>query len=276
MNASTAYSPTPASLLASVWQRRQLTLQMAKREILGRYRGSSLGISWSLLHPLLMLGVYTFVFSAVFRTRWPGTAQEDRFGFALMMFAGLIVFGIFGECAQRAPGLVVSQPNFVKKVVFPLEIMPVVSLLAALFHAAISFLVLCVLLVVASTGLHWTALLLPAVLLPLALFCLGLGWFLAALGVYVRDVGQIIGVAVSAIMFLSPIFYPSSALPERFRWVADYSPIGCAIEQARRVLIQGDAPDWSLLGIQLVAGAAATWLGFAWFQATRRGFADVI
>jgi len=270
------HSTSLRALIASVWTRRQLTIQMARREILGRYRGSALGIFWSLLHPLLMLGVYTFVFAFVFRTRWPGAASDDRMSFALTLFAGMIVFGIFGECVQRAPGLIVSQPNFVKKVVFPLEIMPCVSLLAALFHAAISFGVLCVLLALATKGLHAPALLLPVVLLPLCMLCLGLGWLLSSLGVYVRDIGQIIGVAVTAIMFLSPMFYPSSALPERFRWISDYNPIACAIEQARRVLVYGLWPEWGALAAHGLAAFASMWLGFAWFQKTRRGFADVI
>lgn len=249
---------------------------MIKRDVLGRYRGSALGVVWSLAHPVLMLIVYTFVFSVVFTTRWPGTASDSRLNFAVILFAGMIVFGIFAECVQRAPGIIVSQPNFVKKVVFPLEIMAWTTLGAALFHAGISLCVLTVLIVIVKGGLPWTAVFLPAVLLPLMCLTLGLTWFFSALGVYVRDVSQLLGVAVTAVMFLSPLFYPSSALPADLRWLTDVNPIAFSIEQTRDVLIFGNRPNWRLLAEYTAAGFLVMWLGFAWFQKTRRGFADVL
>ena len=273
MNAS---SVSLQSLIASGWTHRQLLHQMVKRDVLGRYRGSALGVFWSLAHPILMLVVYTFVFSVVFTTKWPGNATASKLDFAIVLFAGMIVFGIFSECVQRAPGVVVNQPNFVKKVVFPLEIMAWTTLGAALFHAGISLIVLTVLILVVKGGVPWTAVFLPLVLLPLLCLTLGLTWFFSALGVYVRDVNQLLGIVVTALMFLSPLFYPSSALPAEFQWLSAVNPIAFSIEQTREVLIFGRLPDWRSLAIYTVIAAATMWLGFAWFQKTRRGFADVL
>jgi lipopolysaccharide transport system permease protein len=264
------------ALAASGWKQRELLYQMIKRDVLGRYRGSALGVFWSLAHPILMLIVYTFVFSVVFTARWPGSAADSRLGFAIVLFAGMIVFGIFSECIQKASGLIVSQPNFVKKVVFPLEIMAWTTLGAALFHAGISLGVLTLLIIVVQGGLPWTAVLLPIVLLPLLCLTVGLTWFFSALGVYVRDINQMLGVAVTALMFLSPIFYPTSALPEDLRWLSAVNPIAFSIEQTRAVLIFGSLPNWRSLAIYTVIAAVIMWLGFAWFQKTRRGFADVL
>ena len=264
------------SLAASGWKHRQLLHQMVKRDVLGRYRGSALGVFWSLVHPILMLVVYTFVFSVVFTSRWPGSATDSKLYFAIVLFAGMIVFGIFAECIQRAPTVVVNQPNFVKKVVFPLEIMAWTTLGAALFHAGISLIVLTLLILLVKGGVPWTAVFLPLVLLPLLCLTLGLTWFFSALGVYVRDVNQLLGVVVTALMFLSPLFYPSSALPAEFQWLSAVNPIAFSIEQTREVLIFGGLPDWHSLAVYTVIAGATMWLGFAWFQKTRRGFADVL
>lgn len=265
-----------AALAGSAWKQRELLYQMTKRDVLGRYRGSALGVVWSFAHPVLMLIVYTFVFSVVFTTRWAGSATDSKLNFAIILFAGMIVFGIFSECVQRAPGIIVNQPNFVKKVVFPLEIMAWTSLGAALFHAGISLCVLTLLILFVKGGLPWTAVLLPLVLLPLLLLTLGLTWFFSALGVYVRDVNQMLGVAVTAIMFLSPLFYPSSALPPDLHWLTAINPIAFSIEQTRDVMIFGNMPNWLSLAKHTVVATLTMWLGFAWFQKTRRGFADVL
>lgn len=263
-------------MVASGWRNRHLIVQLARRDILGRYRGSALGLLWSLVNPMLMLAVYTFVFSVVFRTRWPDAPVEGRTFFAVVLFAGMIVFGIFSECVQRAPAAIVNQPNFVKKVIFPLEILSWVTLLTALFHAGVSLAVLIGLMLLTLGSIPWTIVLLPVVLLPLVAMCLGLGWFLAALGVYVRDVGQVVGVIVTALMFLSPMFYPSSALPEHLRIIATVNPVAFPIEAARSVIVFGHLPEPGALVLSFVIGAVLLLAGFAWFQKTRRGFADVI
>ena len=279
MSVSPLHSPHSTSLrqlVKSMTANRALIVQLARRDILGRYRGSALGVLWSLINPILMLAVYTLVFSVVFRNRWPGSPSDRPLEFAIVLFAGLIVFGVFGECLQRAPGLIVSQPNFVKKVVFPLEIMSAVVLVAALFHAAISFLVLLVLIGASHGALAWTAILEPLILFPLACLCLGFSWFFAALGVYVRDVGQVISVGLSALMFLSPLFFPSSALPAALRWLTMVNPLAFPIESSRDLLIFGRVPDLGFLAAYTGVCLIVLWAGFAWFQKSRSGFADVI
>lgn len=269
------YPATPREIAASLWRNRSLVKASVKREVLGRYRGSILGVLWSFFNPLFMLVVYTFVFSVVFQARW-STASESKTEFALVLFAGLLVFNLFAECINRAPSLIVGNPNYVKKVVFPLEILPWVGLGAALFHAAVSLGVWLVAYLIFFGLPHATIFYLPLVLLPFALFIIGISWALASLGVYLRDVGQFIGLLTTVLMFLSPIFYPASALPENYRSLLYMNPMTPVIEQTRDVLFWGKAPDFSMLGIYLLATSAIAWLGFAWFQKTRKGFADVL
>ncbi len=269
------FSSSPRELVATLWRHRGLTRALVQREVLARYRGSFAGILWSLFNPVFMLSVYTFVFSVVFKARWSG-GSESRSEFALVLFAGMIVFSLFSEAITRAPTTIVANPSYVKKVIFPLEILPCVALGAALFHACVSVLVWLAAYVLLFGTPHVTALLLPVVLLPLVLLTLGLSWLLASLGVYLRDVAQVVGLATTALMFMSPIFYPLSALPEQYRPLLLLNPVTPAVEQARAVLVWGQLPDFGMLAIYLAASAAIAWLGFAWFQKTRRGFADVL
>jgi lipopolysaccharide transport system permease protein len=186
------------------------------------------------------------------------------------------VHGLFAEVLNRAPSLILSNVNYVKKVVFPMEILPVIAMGAALFHGLVSLGVLLVAFALLNGYLHWTAALAPFVLLPIVILTLGLAWMLASLGVFLRDVGQTIGIVTSVMMFLSPIFYPVTALPEEFRpWIM-VNPLTFIIEQAREVLIWGRLPDWAGLGMYTLAATAVAWVGYAWFQKTRKGFADVL
>lgn len=262
-------------LFTSFWQNRALVTQMVRREIIGRYRGSFLGLLWSFVNPVLMLAVYTFVFSIVFHARWGG-GSGDKFEFALVLFAGLIVFNLFSECISRAPGLILANVNYVKKVIFPLEILPWVALGSALFHAAISLGVLLFFLAVAYPVVSWTILLFPLVLLPLLPLIMGLSWLFASIGVFVRDVGQFVGMAMTVLMFMSPIFYPASALPESVRGYLFLNPLTFIIEQIRDVLIWGKLPDWTGLAIYAGCSMAVAWAGLWWFEKTRKGFADVL
>ena len=259
----------------ALWRHRVLIWQLTRRDVVGRYRGSLLGLLWSFLNPIFMLAVYTFVFSVVFQARW-GPASESKVEFAAVLFAGMIVHSLFAECLNRAPGLILGNVNYVKKVVFPLEILPWVAMGSALFHAAISVLVLLIFFAWTQQYLYWTALLLPVLLLPLVLFTMGLTWFLAATGVFLRDVGQTTGVVTTALLFLSPVFYPVSALPEAYRPLIYLNPLTFMIEQARGILLWGTMPDWSGLGAYLIFGFLTAWAGLFWFQKTRRGFADVL
>lgn len=261
-------------VFGSLWKHRSLIAQMTRREVVGRYRGSVMGLLWTLLYPLLMLAVYTFVFSVVFQARWGGSDSQSEF--AAMVFTGMIVHGVFAEALNKAPQLVISNANFVKKVVFPLEVLSWVSMGSALFHAAISTAVLLAFRLLVDGNIPLTALLFPVVVLPLLLLAMGVSWFLASLGVYLRDVGQVTGVLTTILLFLSPVFYPVSALPQAYRDLIALNPLTPAITHARDTLLMGRVPDWTQWGFALAVGLVASWLGLAWFQRTRRGFADVI
>lgn len=253
-----------------------LGIQLTRREIEARYRGSVLGVLWSFLSPLLMLVVFTFVFAIVIRARWGGAGETSLVQFGLIIFAGLTTFNLFGEVAGRAPLLIVGQPNLVKKVVFPLEILPVVAVWAALFQAGIAMVILIVFQITIGTGFHWTMLAVPVLIVPLAFFSLGIGWFLAAVGVYVRDVGQIVPPIITALLFLSPVFYPIAALPDWIRPAITFSPIAYSVETVREAVIFGRAPDVASFLFALAGGLAVAALGYAFFQKTRKGFADVL
>jgi lipopolysaccharide transport system permease protein len=268
-------SAGPLSLAASLWKNRSLISQMTKREVIGRYRGSVMGLAWSFFNPILMLAVYTFVFSEIFKSRWVGV-DTGKGGFAILLFVGMIVHGLFAECANRAPSLVMSNSNYVKKVVFPLEILPVITLGSALFHSCISLLVLLIAQLLIVGSLSWSALLFPLILVPLILATLGISWLLASLGVYLRDVGHVITVLTTVLLFLSPVLYPVAALPAAYQPWLKLNPLTYIIEESRNVLLFGHLPDWSSLGIAIAVGALIAVVGFWFFQKTRKGFADVI
>jgi len=269
------FSTSPAEMGASLWRNRTLAKALIQREVMGRYRGSLMGILWSFFNPVLMLVIYTFVFSVVFKARWH-SGSDSKTEFALVLFAGLIMFNLFAECFNRAPSLILSNANYVKKVVFPLEILPWVTLGSALFHTLISLFVWLIAYVLLFGVPHATVLLWPLVMLPLLLFIMGLTWALAALGVFLRDVSQVIGVMTTVLMFLSPIFYSGESLPEHYRKFLQLNPLTPAIEQARDVLFWGRVPDVLNYLLYLAGAALVAWLGFAWFQKTRKGFADVL
>lgn len=271
------HASQPTSLFAlvkSLWHNRQLIMQMTKREVIGRYKGSVMGLAWSFFNPVFMLVVYTFVFSVIFKSRWGG--DESRTLFAVVLFVGMIVLGLFSEVVNRAPSLILSNVNYVKKVVFPIEILPVIAMGAALFHSLVSLSVLLAAFVLFNGYLHWTVIFAPLIFLPLVIVTLGLAWMLAALGVFLRDVGQTIGIFTTVLMFLSPVFYPLTAVPEKFRPFIIANPLTFIIEQAREVLIWGNIPDWIGLGIYTAAAIVVAWAGYALFQKTRKGFADVL
>ena len=273
------HAAQPTSLVAlakSLWRNRQLIMQMTKREVLGRYKGSAMGLAWSFFNPVFMLTVYTFFFSVIFRSRWGIGSEESKTQFAVVLFVGMIVHGLFAEVLNRSPGLILSNVNYVKKVVFPLDILPVIAMGAALFHSFISLSVLLAAFALFNGYLHWTAIFIPLILLPLVILTLGLSWMLASLGVFLRDVGQTIGMITSVLMFLSPVFYQVTAVPEKFRPIIMANPLTFIIEQSREVLIWGHLPDWMGLGGYTLTAIVIAWAGYAWFQKTRKGFADVI
>lgn len=273
------HQPKPASL-ASMFSgallHRQLLMQMIKREVVGRYRGSILGMAWSFFNPLLMLSVYTFVFTTVFKARWSGPTPMGKADFALLVFVGLVVHGLFAECINRAPNLIPSNVNYVKKVIFPLDLLVWVLVGSALFHAGISLAVLLCAELVLMGSIPWTVVLFPFVIMPIVLGVMGASWFLAASGVFLRDIVQVTGVISSVLLFISPVFYPAAALPEWLRPWLNLNPLTYIIEEGRNTLVFGIVPSLSAWLVAMSIGMLTAWLGYVWFQKTRKGFADVL
>ena len=272
-------SPVPIEPLSTLWRHRKLVTRFARNDAIGRYRGSALGLTWSFLNPLLMLGVFTIVFSTVFaRARFGGTGLPDRPA-VLLIFCGMTVFGVFTEVLTRAPMVILGNPNYVKKVVFPLEILPLAMVGSALFHALIGLLILLVGCLALGYGLSWTVLLLPLVLAPLALLAAGVGWFFASLGIYARDVGHVMGVVAQALFFLTPVVFPFQVFVDNAPIVASilqWNPMKIAVDEARMMLVWGQLPDFVSLGVFSLLSVVVAWFGFVWFQRTRAGFADVL
>ena len=275
MNSENRFSISFWEIIAGFVRSKGLIYQLVKRNILGRYRGSMFGLVWSFFNPVLMLTVYTIVFSTVFKARW-NTGAESRAEFALALFIGMITHGIVAEILNKSPRLIITNVNYVKKVVFPLEILPWVVMGATLFHSFISLIVWVLFYIVVNQSIHWTLIFLPIVFIPLVILSIGLSWFLASLGVFIRDIGQITGVLAMVLLFMSPVFYPASMLPEPYQTLIYLNPLTFIIEQARDVLMWGELPNWRGLGIYYVVSCISAWAGFIWFQKTRGGFADVL
>lgn len=254
---------------------RNLIWQFARREVLGRYRGSVLGVSWSVLTPMAMLAVYTLVFRHIFKAKWPGV-EDGNMSFALNLFAGLLVFNWAAEFLSRAPRLVTEQPNLVTKVVFPLQVLPWSALLSSFFHALVSCAVWLAGCLLFGQGLHVSWLALPLVFLALMPTLLGLGWALSALGVYFKDLGEIVGLVMGMLLFLTPVFFPLSVLPDFLQVWVQFNPLAIPIEALRQIGLMGVWPDVSSL-LQLFAVGLGVALGGAWlFERSRKGFADVL
>jgi lipopolysaccharide transport system permease protein len=266
----------PASLVYDLYLNRHLLRQLTRRDIESRYRGSYLGMVWSLVTPLLMLAIYTFVFSVIFQARWRPDAPVDRIEFAITLFAGLIAFNMFAECANRAPSLIVSSPNYVKRAVFPLEILPVSVLGSALFQAAVSLCVLVAGLLLMRHAVPMTLVLVPLVMIPLAALSLAVAWFLAALGVYLRDTANAVGIVTQMLFFVTPLFYPVEAVPARFRPLLWLNPLTPIVDGFRRVVVWGQPLDMTAWVAVTLMSLVALVLGYTWFMKTKVGFANVV
>lgn len=272
---SNYHSTSPRTLLSSPWHHRDLLWELTKRDFIGRYKGSLLGVVWSLFNPLLMLAIYTFVFSVAFKAKW-GVGEEGKVAFAIVLFSGMIIHSFFAECLNRAPDLIISHQNYVKKVVFPLEILSWMTLLSALMHLFVSFTVLLVFCLLAGVTVHIGTLLIPIVLIPLILMVLGFSWLFASLGVYLRDLSQVIGMVTTVALFLAPIFYPIDVLPEAYQTLLTWNPITLPISQLRDLMLWGKPIQWEAWVTSLAVGAIIFQTGYWWFQKSRRGFADVL
>jgi lipopolysaccharide transport system permease protein len=255
---------------------RGLIFQLTRREIAGRYRGAYLGIFWSLINPLVMLAVYTLVFGGIFNGKFTQSGKETAIDFALGLFCGMNLFNFFVEVVSRSPALILSNPNFVKKVVFPLEVLSVVAVLAALFHLAIATLPLILGLLIAHGSLPWGTLLLVPIVIPLILGTLGMSWLLAALGVFIRDLQAAVTPALTILMFLSCIFYPLSAVPQMLRPFIQLNPMADLIQSARDAVMLNAIPDWRIWIGLLGSGIILFGLGLWVFRSCRGAFADTI
>jgi len=260
----------------AAWRQRSLFFKLLVRDFAERYRGSYLGLLWSFILPLLSLLVFTFFFGVIFKMRWTGLDNASLSSLGLVLFIGLALYNFFAEGISRAPTLIVGRPNYVKSVVFPLEILPAVMVSSAFLILSTTLLLILIVQAVWGAGLSGTVWLLPVLLLPLLGFVLGLSWFLAALGVYIRDIQHLIVPLVQLMMFVSPVFYPLSALPERLQSWLRLNPLAVVIEQTRALILFGHAPDWMAYFGCLLVSLIVMLLGLSWFSRTRKGFADVL
>jgi len=261
--------------LASYARNRSLIYELSKRAVLGRYRGASFGLLWSIISPFLMLAVYTFAFGSVMQNRWPQPPGSTE-SFTMILFVGLIAHSFFAECLSRSPGLVTDNPNYVKRVIFPLEILPWPMIASALFHTLMNIIVLIALRLFMEGKIEWTIIFLPIVFLPLIILMVGLGWMLSALGVYFRDISQITGVLATAVLFTSSAIIPVQSINKKYRPIFEANPLTFIIDQARDVSLWGKLPNFLGLGCYSLVGLVFVYLGYTWFMATRRGFGDVI
>lgn len=268
----------PLSIIRIFLRNRNLIWNLTKREIQSVYQGSFLGVLWTLILPLMMLLIYTFVFSVIFQARWGNqqTGNTPQGEFALILFAGITPFNLFSTVINRAPNMILAVPNYVKKVIFPLEILPMVVLGSALFTSLINVGLILIGSLFVYHRISLSVWLLPLAYIPLLLFSLGFSWFLASLGVFIRDVGQAISVIVQILFFMTPIFYSVDAVPENFRILNLINPLSYVIDSFRRVLIWDKPIDWATWGVVTFSSIVVAMLGFAWFSATRKGFADVM
>ncbi len=265
----------PRHLLSTLARNRDLIRQLSSREIRERYQGSLLGVGWALLTPLATLAVYTLVFGFIFRARWD-QGETGIASFATVLFAGMVAYNVFGESLARASSLVRSHPNYVKKVVFPLEILPVTTISAALFHSLIGVTIVLVLRWFTNGTVSATVWLLPLAYVPLVAFTLGLSWLLAAVGVFYRDLDSLTPIALNLLFFLTPILYPLTAVPEPLRTFVRANPLSSVVEDFRRTLLWSSAPDWQWLAINTAASLLVALFGYTAFMALRRAFSDVL
>jgi lipopolysaccharide transport system permease protein len=274
----------PSGLLGTIRTHLDLIRQFSSREVIERHKGAYLGVAWNIVNPLITLAIYTFVFGYVFQQRWKEAAPGGEGGavgaggmtvaFVLPFFVGHAVFHFFSECMNRAPSVVAARPNLVRKVVFPVEILPVVSVVSAAVYPLVCVPCFLIAQLVLTGRLQATALLLPAVVAPLVFLCMAMSWVLAAVGVFVRDVRHMVVVLTQLIMFLTPVFYSVDRIPAAWRWVYGLNPLAIVIENARNVLLWGKMPNWIELGVLTAISLVATQVAYAIFMHMRRGFAD--
>ena len=258
-----------------IGRNRVLLKQLIIRNIEARYKGSVLGIIWSFIQPLLMLCVYTFVFSVVFTMRL-GVEIEYRGAFAIIMLCGMSIYNIFSESVSICCGIIPGNPNYVKKVIFPLEILPLAQVIASFILGMSWFILLFIGVCIVFGRVSLTMLFLPITLLPLLFLTYGLCMLVASLGVYVRDIQYLVGVVLQILFFITPIFYPITAVPEEYRGILQINPLTTIVEETRKIFLMEQLPDWNLLAISFIVSLIIMRFGIVWFIKTKKGFADVL
>ena len=260
-----------------LWQlpsRAELIFSFAKRELLGRYKGSVLGIAWAVLTPVVMIAIFTFIFAGIFGARFG--ASDSHWDYALYLFCGLLPWTMFQESLQQSAHTIVTHANLVKRVVFPLETLPAAQVVAALGTQLFATVALLIATIIIRQRLELTALWLPVLLIPQLLFTLGASWLIASLGVFLRDITQGITLLLMAWMYLTPIIYPESIVPDRFRPLMNFNPFTALVRSYRRTFLEGAAPDWSGLAYFAAFALVIFVFGYWWFARTRKSFADVV
>ncbi len=263
--------------MLAIMRRRTAFWQFLVRAIARRYRASALGLLWMLIVPLFTLGVYTFVFGVVMQSRWStGAAASGTTGYSLHLFAGLAIFWLMADVLAESPSAIVQHANLVKKAVFPLEIIPITVVGGALFQTLINTGILLAATLFVVGHVPATALLYPLILLPFVLLLCGFAWFLSALGVYVRDVTHGIGLLMTVLLFISPVFYSTDRVPPSLQPLLFLNPITFIVVESRRVLLDGELPHWAGLAIYFSIACIVIAFGYFVFRKARRNFADVV
>lgn len=266
----------PILTVLGIWKRRDLLIQLVRRNIQVRYKGTMIGLVWMIITPLVMLSVYTFIFSVVFKARWGADFGDSKIAFAIVLFCGIAVFNIFSESINGSAGVITGNPNYVKKVVFPLEILPVSVVFSAVFFGLVSLTILLAGVVLVMHTFSLTIICLPLIFVQLFLLCCGISWFVASLGVYVRDLPHIVGIVLQVLIFMTPIFYSMEMIPEPLRPILAINPLTNIVQTTRYILIYSRWPDWINLAVGILISLAIFQLGYFWFMKTKRGFADVL
>jgi lipopolysaccharide transport system permease protein len=271
----------PLGLLGTLRRHRFLIAQLTRREVIGRYRGSHLGIFWSFINPLLLLCIYTFVFKYIFNAKMTGHREEGWADFALQLFAALIIFNLFAECLGRAPNLMLVNANYVTKVVFPLELLPLTVMLGSLVHLFISFIPLCLGAFITRHGhLHATVLLWPLLLVPIIFWALAITWIVSALGAFLRDLNEVMLALTQILMYASAIFYSFARLKQiaftSVQTLVRLNPLAYFSEQSRNLVVWGEPMDWTSYGWVTFTGMLAMIFSYKIFMNVKPAFADVI